>query len=84
MFIDFRERGRGWRERERDIDVRNIDGLPSIRARTEDQTHNLGMCPNWKSKMLQPTELHWPGLRLSFYSQGIQQFSSRALSLGYY
>ena len=44
MFIDFRDR---IRERGRNIDVRErIIGLPPVCALTEDQTHNLGTCPN--------------------------------------
>ena len=41
MFTDFRERER---DRERDR-----DRLPSIRAPTRDQTHNLVLCPDLES-----------------------------------
>ena len=41
MLICLRERGKG--ERERYINVRNIDWLPPIHAPTGDQTHNLDM-----------------------------------------
>lgn len=44
--IDFRERER---EREGNIDVRNIDRLPPVCTLTRDQTYKLGMCPEWKS-----------------------------------
>ena len=47
MFIAFRERGK--RERERNIDVRNIDWLPPIHALTRNRTHNIlvyGDAPN--------------------------------------
>ena len=60
MFIDFRERkrerGRGYEqasERERGggrEEERNIDWLPPVHALTQDQTCNLGMCPDWKIK----------------------------------
>ena len=45
MLINFRKRGRG-REREGNINVRNINQLPPVRALTGDQTHNFGMCPD--------------------------------------
>ena len=52
MFIDFREqrrggeRGRGGeRERERG---RHISHFPTVRTPTENQTCNLGMCPDWE------------------------------------
>ena len=42
-----REEGR---ERERNIDVREtVIGLPPVHAPTRNQTHNLGMCPDWES-----------------------------------
>ena len=62
MFIDFGERGGGWRKRregERETEREtlmwegNIDWLPPICTSTGDQTHNLGMCPDWGSD-LQP------------------------------
>ena len=34
--------------RDRNIDVRNIDWLPFLCALTRDQTHNLGICPDWE------------------------------------
>ena len=40
------ERGEG---RERNIDVRNINWLPLVRAWTGDRTHNSGMCPDQES-----------------------------------
>ena len=43
MFIDFREQERR-KEKEG-----NIDQLPPVRAPTGDQSHNLGMCPDWES-----------------------------------
>ena len=44
------ERGEGReKERERIIDVRNIDRLPLAHSPTGDQTHNPGMCPDWES-----------------------------------
>ena len=72
MFIDFTEREREGRRRERDrhIDVRNIIQLPPIQIPIRARTHNLGMCPDWK---LNPQSLGaqdnaptkwpiWPGL----------------------
>ena len=69
MLIDFREKRREGRregegERERYIDVRNINGLSLALNVTKDWTHNLGMCPNWESNLqsfgawmtFQPTE----------------------------
>ena len=47
MFIDFTERGRE-RVRKRDIDVREKHHqLPPIGTTTEEQSCNLGMCPDW-------------------------------------
>ena len=48
---------------------RNIYWLPPVCATTEDQTYNLGMCPDQESNPwplglqddAQPTEPHWPG-----------------------
>ena len=42
--VDFREKG----QRQRSIDVRNIDWLPSIHTLTGDLTCNLGMYADWK------------------------------------
>ena len=55
--------------------MRNINQLPPLRAQTEDQTCNPGMCPDWKSNLqlfgytmiLQPTEPHRPGSYLLFF-----------------
>ena len=63
MFIDLRESERE-REKKKEkkekkktsVWERNIDWLPPICAPTWDQTHNLGMCPDWGSNRLQPTE----------------------------
>ena len=77
MFIDFREGGHWGRERkrkkerERGIDVKNIDWLPLIFTPTGDRTHSPGMCltrnrnpnPLVYGMMLQPTEPHWPRLQ---------------------
>ena len=47
FFIDFRERGRG--EIEGNMGVReNISRLPPVNALTRDQTHHLGMGPDWE------------------------------------
>ena len=47
VFIDFRKREKqGGGERETLMRERNIDQLPPIHTLTEDQTHNLGMCPD--------------------------------------
>ena len=45
--MDFGEKG-SWGERKTDRHrcERNIDGFSPLHALTEDQTHNLGMCPN--------------------------------------
>ena len=78
--IAFRERGKGReehrseRERHRLVLSRMCLGCMHpdggiVRARTGDWTHNLGMCPVWKSNlqllgygtMLQPNEPHWAG-----------------------
>ena len=48
MLIDLREEGR-WREKERNINARNMYRLPHVGATTRDQTHNLGVCPYWES-----------------------------------
>ena len=52
MLIDLRERRR---EREREGEKyqyeRSIDRLLLIRALTRDQTHSLGMCPDWESNL---------------------------------
>ena len=57
MCIGFRERGRSGVGGERNINVRekqrNIDQLPPIHSLTRDQTHNLGLCPDWELN-LQP------------------------------
>ena len=74
MLIDFRERGRQ-RERERNIDVRNIDWLPLVCAPTRDRAHNLGMCPDQESnpkpsggqRTLPAPEPHLPGQRPDFF-----------------
>ena len=42
------------RQREKNIDVRNISGLPPIHTPTRDETHSLGMCPDQESN-LQPS-----------------------------
>ena len=39
--------------KKRNIDVRNIDGLPLVGSWTRDETHNLGMYLDWESN-LQP------------------------------
>ena len=52
MLIDFRERRRereGRRDRQTEIDVRNINQLPFVCTPTRDPTHNLGMCPDRES-----------------------------------
>ena len=50
MFIDFRERGRGWGETgETMMSVRNMDQWPPTNALTGDRTHNLGVCPDRRS-----------------------------------
>lgn len=46
IFIDLEREG----DREREIDVRNIDWVPPARALTQDGTHNLGLCPVQESK----------------------------------
>ena len=43
----------GERERETLMWERNIDWLPLVRSSNRDQTHNLCVCTDWKSK-LQP------------------------------
>ena len=49
MLTDFRERGKeGERGRETSMLEKNMDWLPLIRALTQDQTLNLGMCPDQK------------------------------------
>ena len=70
MLIDLRERRR---EREREGEKyqyeRSIDRLLLIRALTRDQTHSLGMCPDWELNPrlsglwdnTQPTEPPRPG-----------------------
>lgn len=30
--------------------------MPPIRAPTGDRVHNLGVCPDWAGRMLQPAE----------------------------
>ena len=53
---------------------RSIDWLPSTCTWTGDQTHNLGMCPDWELNAQtvgygtthQPAEPHWPGLSVGF------------------
>ena len=67
LFLDRRE-GRET-ERERNIDVRNIDQLPLVGALTWDRTCNLHVCPYQASNQQpfllqsdpQPTEPHWSG-----------------------
>ena len=51
--ISFRERRNeeGGRERERDIDVRNIDQLPPACTPMSDGTHNLVVYHDWESNM---------------------------------
>ena len=66
-FIDFRERGSGVGEREREkhhCEKETLIGLPPVHALTEDGTHNVGMCSDRGSNPLsfgarddaQPTE----------------------------
>ena len=62
MSIDFRESGRV-REKERNIDVINIDWLSSVCSLMGDQTNNLLV---YRS-ILQPTEPPGQGF-LTFYS----------------
>ena len=38
---------KGYRETERE--KKTLMGWPPAHARTRDQTHNLGMCPDWES-----------------------------------
>ena len=50
MSIEFeeRERKREWREKEKNISVReNINWLPPICTHTRDRTCHPGMCPEW-------------------------------------
>ena len=54
MFIAFRERGK--RERERNIDVRNIDWLPPIHALTGNRTPNI-----WVYRWHSPDKPPWSG-----------------------
>ena len=52
LFGVFLEReGKGERERERNIDMRekNIDRLPLTYTLTRDRIHISGMCPDWES-----------------------------------
>ena len=53
MYIDFRETGRGERERETSIWERNINQLPPIHS-DQEPTHNPAMCPDQGSISLQP------------------------------
>ena len=57
-----REGEEGGREREKEREkqlceketsIRYLDGLPLVHTPTRDQTHSLGMCPDWESN-LQP------------------------------
>ena len=59
--IDFRDRLRGWGEREKERErERDIIWLPPVRAPTQDQNHNLLVC----GMMLQPAEPHGQGFLL--------------------
>ena len=79
LLLEKEGKGKRKGKRETSMRERSIDRLPPICSPTGctawpksgigDQTHNLGMCPDWESnlqpfgygKMLQPTEPHWPG-----------------------
>ena len=48
MFIYFSERGRcGGGQKKKSMWERNSNLLPPIHTPTKDQTHSLGMCPDW-------------------------------------
>ena len=54
LFILFLERGEGrGKDKERNIDVRNIDQLPLVRTLTRDPTCNLGHVP-WPGTETEP------------------------------
>ena len=59
MFIDFTEKRRGTKEREREISMweRNIYRLALICTLARDRTLNLGVCPDRESN-LQPFLLY--------------------------
>ena len=67
----FLKRGKGEKERERNINMRNINQLRLARAPTRDRTHNPGVHPDWNRTQrpvtlwddAQPTEPHWSGLK---------------------
>ena len=66
FFIAFRERRR---EREISMQKRSIDWWPPVHTQTMARTHNLGRCSdpemNPQPFSYQPTEPHWPGLKLN-------------------
>lgn len=58
FFIDLK-RGRKRREKERNINVGDIDLFLPPHAPNGDRTHHLGMCPN--QKLSPPTLNAWMG-----------------------
>ena len=75
MTLFLREKGHG-RGREKEgqgekhrCERKTLVGCLLVSSLTEDQTHNLGMCPDLSvyGTMLQATQPHWPGLSLTFY-----------------
>ena len=75
-FYLFLERGEGReKKRERNINVRNINWLPSIHAPAGNLTHNPGICPaqelNWQpfafQNDAQPTEPHQSGQDITIF-----------------
>ena len=80
MLIEFRERkgekegerGReGGGDRERHINMRNINRLPLMCTPTGDQTHSLGMCPDGESN-LKPFGVWDDALIMESPSQGLR------------
>ena len=58
---------------------RNMDWFCPVHTHSRDQTSNPGVYPDWELNpqtfsyrmMLQPTEPHWPGLRLIIFKSRI-------------
>ena len=72
LFLE-REKG-GEKEREGNIDARNINWLPLAGAPTRENTHNPGMCPGQESQRpvvlwdnTQPTEPHQSGFYVTLF-----------------
>ena len=87
MFIDFRERGReGEREREGNIDVREKhQGVVSCTQPMEPEPTTQACTPAGNRTcdllvhgmmLLQPNELHWPGLNLTILGSFIVPLNS--------